>query len=629
MCGIAGIFGAGDQVSVTGMLKRLRHRGPDDEFFIEGEDFTLGARRLSIIDLQGGRQPIPNEAEDIWVVQNGEIYNYPVLMEDLKRAGHSFRSRSDTEVLVHLYEEKGEKFLNDLNGMFAIAIWDDKKKKGILARDRTGKKPLYYYLSESGALYFSSEIKALLTLPFLTRRIHWPALHHFLSYKHVPAPISIYEGIRSLPPAHYLVFSHDVDGKNRISIERYWRLDFGRVWTEGLSEDEIVEALLDRLRKSVGRRLISDVPIGFFLSGGMDSGLCTALAATLSSQPIDTFTLAYGTQSTTSAKERDREWAAMIARRYKTRHHEECIEYTHLEEDLYKIISHFDEPFAGVISTYFLARLISRHVKVAISGDGADELFGSYLSHRLAFPIQAYIRNLKGLSMLEALHLDQRDRAILQDVADEEDWRWRYKLMVFSDEEKRSLYSTELAEQLSSISSLEHLTTYFAHLTAKDPLNRILEAEFHSQLPDQVLTYVDRLSMAHSLEVRAPYLDTDFLELAAGIEGSWKIRDGQTKYILKKAALQYLPDDLVYRPKEGFLLPINQWLLQHMEPYVRTLLSPERLRRHHLFKPDYVQTLLDSFYQGHSPLGTKLWVLIAFQIWYEAYMENTLASLGS
>lgn len=625
MCGIAGIFGAEDQASIARMLKRLRHRGPDDEFFVTGEDFTIGACRLSIIDIKGGRQPISNETNEIWVAQNGEIYNYPDLMEDLKRGGHRFHSRSDTEVLVHSYEEKGERFLNDLNGMYAIAIWDGKKKKGILARDRTGKKPLYYHLSDSGVLYFSSEIKALLALPFLSRKIHWPALHHFLSYKHVPAPLSIFDGIRSLPPAHFLVFSLEADRKNQISIERYWRLDFGRVWTEGLSEDEIVEALLDRLRKGVERRLISDVPIGFFLSGGIDSGLCTALAATLSSQPIDTFTLAYGSQSTNPAKERDREYASLIARRYKTRHHEEFVEYTNLEEELYKIMSHFDEPFAGVISTYFLARLISRYVKVAISGDGADELFGSYLSHRLASPIQAYLKDREnGLSVSEARYLDERDRTILREIAVKEDWRWRSKLMVFSDEEKGSLYTAEVAEQLRGVSSLDHLRLYFDHLTAKDPLNRMLEAEFHSQLPDQVLTYVDRLSMAHSLEVRAPYLDKDFLELAAGIEGCWKIRDGETKYILKKAALRYLPDGLVYRPKEGFLLPINQWLLENMRPYVSSLLSPDRLGKHRLFKPDYVQTLLGRFYQGHSQLGTKLWVLMAFQIWYEAYMENSL-----
>ena len=624
MCGIAGIFGGGDDAAVACMLGKLRHRGPDDEFRAGGEEFSLGARRLSIIDLEGGRQPIANETGEIWVAQNGEIYNFPVLMEDLKSTGHRFRSRSDTEVLVHLYEEKGETFVNDLNGMYAIALWDGKNKKGILARDRAGKKPLYYHLSDSGVLYFASEIKALLTLPFLTRRIHWPALHHFLSYKHVPAPLSIFEGIRMLPPAHYLVYRREAESSGRVSVKRYWRLDFSRDWTDGLEEDEIVDALLETLGKSVQRRLISDVPVGFFLSGGLDSGLCTALAATLSSQPIETFTLGYGSESTTPAKERDRQCAALVSARYGTRHHEEVIKSAHLEEELPQIIGHFDEPFAGVISTYFLARLISRYVKVAISGDGADELFGSYLSHRLAAPIQAYLRQPQnGLLTPAADHLDDRDKVVLKEIAEKEDWRWRYKLLVFSEEEKQALYAPAVAEQLGGVSTSDHLRLYFSDLTAKDPLNRVLEAEFNSQLPDQVLAYVDRLSMAHSLEVRAPYLDTDFLELAAGIGGSLKIRNGQTKYILKKAALRFLPEEVVYRPKEGFVLPINQWLLQSMEPYVRALLSRNRLRRHGLFSPAYVQSLVENFYRGGMQLANKLWVLMVFQIWYETYMQDS------
>jgi asparagine synthase (glutamine-hydrolysing) len=606
------------------MLGKLRHRGPDDEFCTGGENFSLGARRLSIIDLQEGRQPIANETGEIWVAQNGEIYNFPKLMEDLKRVGHRFRSRSDTEVLVHLYEEKGETFVNDLNGMYAIAVWDGKKKRGVLARDRVGKKPLYYHLSDDGVLYFASEIKALLTLPFLDRKIHWPALHHFLSYKHIPAPLSIFEGIQMLPPAHYLLYSRG-GRSSRTSVNRYWRLDFGHVWTKGLEEDEIADELLAALKVAVERRLISDVPIGFFLSGGLDSGLCAALAATVSSQPIDTFTLAYGPESTTPAKEKDRECAALMSARYGTRHHEEVIESTHLEDELPQIISHFDEPFAGVISTYFLARLMSRHVKVGISGDGADELFGSYLSHRLAAPIQSYLKDTKnGLCLSEVNKLDERDKIILREIAEKEDWRWRYKLSVFSEEEKQLLYDPAVAKQTWNLSTADHLRRYFSDLTAKDALNRVLEAEFNSQLPDQVLTYVDRLSMASSLEVRAPYLDRDFLELAAGIDGSLKISNAETKYILKKAALRYLPQEIVYRPKEGFVLPINQWLLQSMESYVRLLLSRQRLRRHGFFRPDYVQDVVEKFYRGGIHLATKLWVLMVFQIWHETYMEGSV-----
>ena len=626
MCGIAGIFGAQDEASVARMLPTLRHRGPDDEFYVARDGFALGVRRLSIIDLLGGRQPIANETGDIWVAQNGEIYNFPRLMENLKAAGHRFRSRSDTEVIVHLYEEEGEKFVDRLNGMYAIAVWDGNNRKGILARDRVGKKPLYYHFSKKRVLYFASEIKALLTLPFLERRICKPALHHYLTYKHIPAPFSIFEEIQIVPPGHLLIY-REGDGKADIAVKRYWQLDFGRVWTAGLSETEIVDRLLRTLSQGVERRLISDVPVGFFLSGGVDSSLCAAIAATASKQPIETFTLGYGPESTTPAKEQDRQCAAKIARHYGTKHHEEIIEASHLEDDLHDIVRHFDEPFAGVISAYFIARRISRHVKVAVSGDGADELFGSYLSHRIAVPIQTYLRDPGHWSRRpETAHLNVQDKRLVEQIAADEDWRWRYQLGVFSDEEKRSLYSGELADQLTQTSTAEHLRLYFSELTAKDPLNRILEAEFNSQLPDQVLTYADRLSMAHSLEVRSPYLDTEFVELAAGIPGSFKIQNGQTKYILKKAALRFLPEEVVYRPKEGFLLPINQWLLQSMEPCVRHLLSRERLQRQGLFRPDSVEALVEDFYQDGAHLANKIWVLMVFQIWYETYVEGSAAA---
>ncbi len=622
MCGICGVFGRSDQDSLQGMMRVLTHRGPDDEHSVSDQAFSLGTRRLGIIDLEGGRQPLANENQDIWVVQNGEIYNYVSLMKKLKGFGHHFLSRSDTEVLVHLYEEKGQKFLEEIDGMFAIALWDNRKKKGMLARDRVGKKPLYYHITQTGALYFSSEIKGLLSLPFFKKKIHRPALHHFLSYKHVPAPLTIYEGIFALPPAHQLIYRIVENGKATIEIERYWQLDFSQVWTEGLSEDEIVDTLLDSLQKSVEKRLVSDVPVGTFLSGGVDSGLCTALAAMMSPQPIQTFTLAYGDQDGNPAKERDRRFAAIVAKRYQTHHHEAVIDPHHLEEDLSDILGHFDEPFGGVISTYFLARLISQEVKVAISGDGADEIFGSYLSHRLAIPIHDYTQGgKKGVPDSVAL-LNQNDQNILKQIADEKEWRWRYRLFVFSDEEKYSLYSEAYIEALGEVSTQEHLKSYFGPLSALDPLNRILEAEFNSQLPDQVLTFVDRLSMAHSLEVRAPYLDTDFLKLAAGVESAWKIRKGETKYILKKAGLRYLPKELVFQPKEGFLMPINQWLLTYMGDYVRELLSPSRLDKQGIFNSAYIQILLERFYQGNAFLGAKLWLLIVFQIWHDRYMDR-------
>ena len=622
MCGICGIFGKADVEVVRGMLSVLSHRGPDDECFVQGSDFCLGARRLSIIDVEGGRQPMSNELGDVWLAQNGEIYNFPLLRDRLISNGHSFKSRSDTEVIVHLYEEKGQGFYHSLNGMFAISLWDDTRKQGILVRDRVGKKPLYYFLQE-GCLYFASEIKALLQVPGFKRKLNLKALHHYLSYKHVPCPQSIFQGVSALPPAHAL-FYRAGDG---IRIERYWKACFSPDGViESLSEDQLAEELLKVLKNSVRRRLISDVPIGFFLSGGLDSGLSTAIAAELADKQIETFTLAYPDENTFEGKRRDQEEARKISQIYGTKHHEEVVDFLNFPDEFPRIISCFDEPFSGVISTYFLSRLISKHVKVALTGDGADELFGSYLLHRLALPIHNYLQFRKtGDAQYGDLTPYQNDMGYLESLAEKDDWKWRYKLLVFSDEEKGDLYSSEIAQAAKKYSTLEHLQEYFACLDASDPLNRILEAEFYSFFPDQVLAFADRLSMAHSLELRTAYLDTELVELASRIPGRLKIKNGETKYILKKAAIRYLPEEIVYRKKEGFVMPITEWLHNDLEDYVRQTLGRDSLGKHGLFNVDYVEKLVDNFYDKEHDYrqGNKLLSLIAFQVWYEIYMTSS------
>jgi len=619
MCGICGIFGKSDTQTVRRMLSVLSHRGPDDEYLVQREDFCLGARRLSIIDVEGGRQPLSNENGDIWAAQNGEIYNFPLLREQLISKGHSFKSRTDTEVIVHLYEEEGQDFYHSLNGMFAISLWDDAKKQGILVRDRVGKKPLYYFL-QNGVLYFASEIKALLQIPGFERRLNLEALHHYLSYKHVPCPLSIFQGIHALPPAHALSFRHH-DG---LRIERYWKVHFSSdERTERLTEEEHVEELLRVLRKAVKRRLISDVPIGFFLSGGLDSGLSTALASELSTKQIETFTLTYPMEKSSEGKRLDQEEARKISQIYGTKHHEEIIDFPNFPEEFPRIISCFDEPFSGVVSTYFLSRLISQHVKVALSGDGADELFGSYLSHRLAFPLYNYVKFKEtGAGSYNDFKPYQNDISFLESLVEKEDWKWRYKLLVFTDEEKAKLYSPELGETMKNYSTLKHLRQYFSCLDAADPLNRMLEAEFYSIFPDQVLTYVDRLSMAHSLEIRTAYLDPEFVELVAKIPGRLKIKNGETKYILKKAGVRYLPQEIVSRKKEGFVMPITEWFYHDLGDYVRETLAPDSLGKHGLFNIDYVQDLINEFYGKEYDYrqGNKLLSLIAFQVWYEIYM---------
>jgi asparagine synthase (glutamine-hydrolysing) len=592
MCGIAGFFGDGDRAVVPAMLEALHHRGPDDRHIEAGQRYAIGATRLSILDVQGGRQPLRNEDGTVIAAQNGELYNFPLVRPALLERGHRLATRTDTEVLPHLWEEVGERLPERIDGMFAVALWDERQRVGLLARDRMGKKPLYYW-QHHDVLYFASELKALLTVPGFTRRLNLEALHHYLSYKHVPHPMTIFEGVRMLPPAHRLVFrpgTHPV-------ISRYWTLSFAsdqRVH----DETEAVDELLVRMRQAVSRRLMSDVPVGFFLSGGIDSSLTTALAAEMTRSPVKTFTLTYANSATTSGKEQDRRWANWVADRYGTEHHEESIAVEDYPGSLRKILRAFDEPFAGVVSTYFLSQRMAQYVKVAVAGDGADELFGSYLSHRVA----------AGAEPLPA------------GVSDA-DWEWRSRLLVMDDEEKRALYSADVRAALAAVSTREHVRTAFAQLTAQDPLNRMLEAEWHGIFPDQVLTFVDRLSMAHSLEVRSAFLDTDVVEYVASLPGSLKIRNGETKYILKRAAARYFPEEMVRRPKEGFLMPITQWMLGSLQPWVREMLSPERLAFHGLFDPIRVNDLVKTAYlpgSGYREVN-KVLALVVFQEWFEMY----------
>lgn len=622
MCGIAGVFGRREDETVNSMTAALLHRGPDDGFLVGGEDFSLGARRLSIVGIEDGRQPLSNESGTIWAAQNGELYNYPQVRRELLASGHHLHTHCDTEILPHLYEDYGTRMIEHIDGMFAVALWDTENRVGLLARDRMGKKPLYYH-RRGAALYFASEIKALLRIPGFERRINYEALHHFLSFKHVPAPLSIFEGISILPPAHMLVYRPG----SEVEIRRYWDVDFSATGEmASWPEEELIEHLLVLLRRGVERRLMSDVPIGFFLSGGIDSSLSTALAAELSPGRIKTFTLTYANDSTTEGKEQDTRWARWTAEKYATEHYEETVEFSNFPENLRRILACFDEPFSGTVSTYFLAGLIARHVKVAVSGDGADELFGSYLSHRLALPLSRYDEYLRTGDARLVRPFDTQP-GFLARIHEAEDWQWRSKLFVHSDEEKASLYAPDVAERMQAYSSRERLRRDFSGLTATDPLNRILEAEWHTIFPDQVLAFVDRLSMAHSLEVRTAYLDTDFVTFITGLPGRYKIRDGETKYLLKRAALKYFPEEMVFRKKEGFLMPVTEWLLNDLEPYVRETLSPERLGRHGIFNQARVQAMVDGLYRQESDYRqvNRVFSLIVFQEWFEMYMGRSEA----
>ncbi len=632
MCGIVGVFGRTDRPMVEAGLEALRHRGPDDGHLVSGQDFAIGARRLSIVDVDGGRQPLSNESGSVWGLQNGELYNAPILAKELRSRGHTVHGHCDTAVLPHLYEDYGVQLPEYLDGMFAVAVWDDTKKIGVLARDRMGKKPLYH-CSVNGALYFASEIKALLHVPGFQRNINYEALHHYLSYKHVPHPLTIFEGIWALPPAHVLIYRLDYP----IAVKRYWKLSFDPNDEITQSEESgLTDRLLELLRRGVERRMMSDVPIGFFLSGGLDSSLSTALAAEMSSEPIKTFTLTYSGESTTQGKEDDRRWARWVAQKYGTEHYEETVNFTDFPDSLRRVLTCFDEPFAGVVASYFLSQAIARHVKVALSGDGADELFGSYLSHRLAQPLSRFSvyretgdpaalhpyedqsQYLSGL-----LEYDNRDQSLEHSETDARDWVWRSKLVVLNEFEKSILYTPETLDAIGSCDTARHIRDSLSLVGTADPLNRILGMEFVGIFPDQVLRYVDSLSMAHSLEVRSAYLDTEFVTFIAGLPGVLKINNGETKYLLKRAAERYFPKEMVYRPKEGFQMPVAQWLLNDLQDYVRDTLNPERIARHKVFRPESVTALVNRLYKTGSDYrdANKVLALLVFEEWYDLYMK--------
>jgi asparagine synthase (glutamine-hydrolysing) len=595
------------------MLRRIAYRGPDDQFLVSGERFTLGTRRLSIQDVEGGRQPLSNETGTVWAAQNGELYTFPELRRGLEAKGHCFRTRTDTEIIPHLYEDWGTAFPERLLGMFAIAVWDDGRGRGLLVRDHTGKKPLYY-LERPGALYFASEIKCLLAVREYARQVNPVSIHHFLSYKHVPGPDTAFQGIKSLGPAQTLFWSAQEGSKVSTYWSLSWKSDTG--W-DRMDEREVAERVAASLKEGVRRRLLSDVPIGFYLSGGLDSSLSTALAATLSPGRIKTFTLTYDSASTTPGKEEDQRWARRVAEQYGTEHYEERLSAGSFSEQFPAVLRHFDEPFSAVVSPYFLSRLIGRHVRVALSGDGADELFGSYLAHRLAPVIADYVE--RGSAALASPWF-REDPRLVEAIADPDPAKWRARLAVFTESEKQDLYTPDFAATVGAVSSDEHLAGYFADGTASDPLNRVLEAEFRGIFPDQVLVFVDRLSMAHSLETRTAYLDREFVELAASLPARLKLRDGVNKYILKRAAAPYLPAPLIGRPKEGFVMPVNAWLLRGPGDFTEEALRPERVRAAGFVRPDAVAALVARFQSGEASLANRVLSLIALHVWWEDYL---------
>jgi len=482
-----------------------------------------------------------------------------------------------------------------------------------------GVKPLFYAMV-SNHLVFGSEIKAILAYPDYSRDMNHEAIYHYFTFKNIPAPMTAFKGIYSLLPGERLIFSDA-----RVSKQRWWKIKFKE--NQGYDETDLKEELLALLEDATRLRMRSDVPFGAYLSGGVDSSTVVALMTRFSGKPILTFSLGY--EDEFENKETDLFYARKVSEAFKTEHYEYIMSYNELVDEIGNVIVSFDQPFSGTISTYFLTKLIKKHVKVAISGDAADELFGSYLSHRVAQPMYHFKRLFEkvkkgSLTDDEKILFKPCDINFLNNLFNQsegDEIRWRYHLYLFSDEDKRGLISSDFKKELNHVNSFSLIREYFQSITSKDPLNKILEMEWNTQLPDQVLAFVDFLSMAHSVEIRSPFLDYRLVEFAATIPGNLKIRNGNVKDILKKTVEPLIPQGITNRPKEGFVLPIFDWMVEKLRDYSVDVLSEKRLKKHHLLNTKTVKNILDDYFSGNKSVAGKVWNLMMFQVWWEKYFE--------
>jgi asparagine synthase (glutamine-hydrolysing) len=633
MCGICGkISSNGESISpelIRSMCAAISRRGPDDMgvFLSEangsGMQVGLGHQRLSIIDLSAaGRQPMANEDGNIRLTYNGEIYNYKELRRELQAKGHRFRSESDTEVIIHLYEEEGTAAARRLNGMFAFGLWDEKKKRLWLCRDRVGIKPLVYAW-DGAALRFASEIKALLADPTVDKELDREALKLYLAFNYVPAPLTMFKGIRKLEPGCSLVLE---GGKT--AVERYWSLPQLSESPEPADVNQLQRRLVDTLSEAVSGCMLADVPVGAFLSGGIDSGIVVAFMARLSSRPIKTFTVGFADDGLYDETEGARRVAVM----YGTEHHEFRIRQRDMLDVLPEVLDRLDEPFAdsSAIPTYLVSRETRRHVKVALSGDGGDELFAGYRSYlgeywraryrivpallreSIIEPVIATLPDSRETRIGETL---RRAKKFIRATHGPFDERLLALKEVFPAATRHKLLAGRNGEIDPALAWVRHLLSR----STGDAINRMLSTDLIDSLPGDMLTKVDLMSMANSLEVRVPLLDHRAVELAFEIPGPEKLRRGITKHVLKETFKKLLPPGHTRQPKSGFEIPISRWLRTDLSFLVDRYLSEERIRDQGIFDVAVVQDLVESHRQAKTDTSWMLWNLIVFQKWHESY----------
>ena len=626
MCGIVGIVNSGevqvDRDLVSRMCEAIRHRGPDEDGFYFKGGTGLGMRRLAIIDLKGGQQPIHNQDRTAWIIFNGEIYNYLELRAKLEALGHKFYTDSDTEAIIHAYDRYGTDCPKHLRGMFAFAIWDEARQELFLARDRVGKKPLLY-AQLKGQLVFGSEFSALLLHPEISRDVDFAALHHYLSFLCVPAPFTAYRSIRKLEPGHWLRWR-----AGEIEIERYWQPDFSK--KTNLSEEEAGERAVELLREAVRIRLMSEVPLGAFLSGGIDSSAVVALMSQESSQPVKTFSIGFEEQDFSELHH-----ARRVAQHIGADHHEFIVRPDALEV-LPTLVEHYGEPYAdsSAIPTYYVARETRRYVTVALNGDGGDECFAGYdryaamnlaeQYHRLpGFFRKNLIENAMQLFPASEKRGDRVARAqrFIQAASLPKVQRYMRWVSAFDEAAKADLYSRNFREQTRALNAATILEPWFARANGSGIIDATLLTDTMTYLPNDLLVKVDIASMAVSLEARSPFLDHHLIEFAASLPERMKLRGLTTKYLLKNVLKKILPSENLTRRKMGFGVPIGHWFRGDLRGFLQeTLLSEKSLGRD-LFNPASVRLIVEQHLNGTRDRAHQLWTLLMLELWFQRFID--------
>ncbi|MBV9483071.1 MAG: asparagine synthase (glutamine-hydrolyzing) [Acidobacteria bacterium] len=623
MCGIAGIVSADgsdgiDLSTIRHMCNAIVHRGPDEEGILIKDGAGLGMRRLSIIDLAGGHQPVFNEDRSVWVVYNGEIYNFPELRPQLETRGHRFYTRTDTEVIVHLYEDMGVECVQKLRGMFAFALYDARRRKLLLARDRLGKKPLYYAL-HNGQLLFASEIKSILAVRPELAKVNDRGLLHYMYLGYIPDPLTSFVPIQKLPPGHLLEYE-----RGEVRVRSYWDLPQFATHCPA-SEEECLRQLEERLDEAVRIRLLSDVPLGALLSGGTDSSIVVALMARSSGKPVKTFSVGFRQTDFNEAP-----YARLVADRFGTEHHELILE-PDVVDTVQNITHTLEEPFgdSSMLPTYYISCLARQHVTVVLSGDGGDELFAGYDRYRIALMDRAHpwLPDWTRRLYREYLHQHIPHRIPGRNLAYSISlpWRERYLEDVSLQPVLREfdLLSSEFARIGNGEGPLNLAREYLDRAPAKDPLSRLLYLDSKTYLPGDILTKVDRMSMLTSLEARVPILDHMFVEWVTSLGPEWKLRGSRQKYILKRLAERLgVPRDVLARPKQGFALPLVYWTRHDLKDLICTVLEERRTIERGYFNRKGIAQLLSEHFNERRNHSGRLWRLLAFELWHRNFLEK-------